>query len=496
MEDKFNKLDNFLRRHLHDTSENQNWNVPDDAIFEKAMRTVAEGKKKKRGGLILLPFFLAAALLVSEYIVHNREVKMLQGKITTLEDNLSRESADDDLAPSTKSSSATGSMVSTTSDVDHGQTKTNPSTARRNNQNKPGQGKTTAETLATANAIPPSSSSALNSNVDEASSSSVDHSVSPMESKPGESAHENITNTSLTNTWVTNPIRALEAGGVEKETTPVLIILPDPVVSQQTESSPVYAMQFGLLLGANQSWLTMKNIPPTGNAYLHEYDNSQPGFSMNAFVNKPFSPKFSWQAGLGYNVYNSKSILEDQFLLDLDNVTPMPDGQYIYQTDYNLVNPIGEYSMMLDFRMSGNMQENDTIVEYTTIEQTFQSVMLDLGIHYDLVTLGDFKVTLGTGLGLGYRSGLKNVFNVFTYYNDILQKKEMETSDYMYNVNRWHLQLLGNVNLAYYPTKRLGIILSTQYNGGLTSIRGGGSDNGPLTFIHAFSLSAGISHGF
>jgi hypothetical protein len=151
---------------------------------------------------------------------------------------------------------------------------------------------------------------------------------------------------------------------------------------------------------------------------------------------------------------------------------------------------------MLDFRMSGNMQENDTIVEYTTIEQTFQSVMLDLGIHYDLVTLGDFKVSLGTGLGLGYRSGLKNVFNYSTYHDDILQKTEMETTDYLLNVNRWHLQWLGKVNLAYYPTKRLGIILATQYNAGLTSIRNGGTANGPLTFLNAFSLSAGVSHSF
>ena len=48
MEEKFKKLDDFLRKQLNDASEDRNWNVPDDAIFEKAMRTVAEQKKKKR----------------------------------------------------------------------------------------------------------------------------------------------------------------------------------------------------------------------------------------------------------------------------------------------------------------------------------------------------------------------------------------------------------------------------------------------------------------
>jgi hypothetical protein len=213
-------------------------------------------------------------------------------------------------------------------------------------------------------------------------------------------------------------------------------------------------------------------------------------------VNKPFSPKFSWQAGLGYNVYNNRSVLEDQFLLDMDNVTPMPNGEMMYQSDYNLVNPIGEYSMMLEFRVNDQMHENDTVNEIATIEQTFQSVMLDLGIHYDALTLGDFKVSLGTGLGIGYRAGLKNAFNVSTYHNDLLQKNEMETSDYLNMVNRWHLQWLGNVNLTYYPTRRLGIVLASQYNAGLTSIRDGGTANGPLTFLHAISLSAGATHTF
>ena len=99
MEENFNKLDNFLRKHLSDASENQGWNVPDDSIFEKAMRTVAEGQKKKRRGWILIPVLLVGALMVGEFVMHQREIKALQGKITSLEDNLSRESADTDPPP-------------------------------------------------------------------------------------------------------------------------------------------------------------------------------------------------------------------------------------------------------------------------------------------------------------------------------------------------------------------------------------------------------------
>jgi hypothetical protein len=542
MEDKFNKLDNFLRRHLHDASENQNWNVPDDAIFEKAMRTVAEGNKKKRRGWILIPLLFAGALIVGEFIVHNREVKALQGKITNLENNLARESADPELtsatspnlqdenltqpsaspnlnqettnpvssgghtpstnqtpnantAFSTHGAKPSGGSLSNSSSVDHGSAKHNPESSSTKNSNNSGQEKTAMGGTANTKALPAASATAHS----ERNNPTLGTASSPIPaggSTNEELSNEQISENTLAAGWVTNPIGILSKSGVEKEETVVLIPLSDPTVSTPAKSNPLYVMQFGLLLGANQSWLTMKNIPPGGSANLYAYDNSQPGFSMNAFVNKPFSPKFSWQAGLGYHVYNNKSVLEDEFLLDMDNVTPMPNGELMYQSDYNLVNPIGEYSMLLEFRVSDQMHENDTVVEYTTIEQTFQSVMLDLGVQYDVLTLGDFKISLGTGLGLGYRAGLKNAFNVSTYHNDILQKNEMETPDYLNMVNRWHLQWLGNVNFTYYPTRRLGIILATQYNTGLTSIRDGGSANGPLTFLHAFSLSAGVTHSF
>ena len=539
MEENFNKLDNFLRSHLSDASENQGWNVPDDSIFEKAMRTVAEGKKKKRRGWILIPALLVGALMVGEFIMHQREIKALQGKITTLEDNLSRESADTDplstsstleeentsqqatspnsnqeinkpvssssSTPSTQkkqntkasktngTNTSSGSLAKTKS-VDNGSTKNNPVASKTNDTGKSSPAKSTKGSTTTV-ALPLTSASE-NSKGDVTSMSQGSNTTPAGISSEEVITNENISERTISTSWVTNPIAALDVNGLEKEATMVSIPLSDPITAVPSKSGQVYAMQLGLLLGANQSWLTMKNIPPGGSANLHDYDNSQPGFSMNAFVNKPFSPKFSWQAGLGYNVYNNKSVLEDQFLLDMNNVTPMPDGELMYQSDYNLVNPIGEYNMLLEFRVSGEMHENDTVVEYTTIEQTFQSAMLDLGIHYDVLTLGNFKVSLGTGLGLGYRTGLKNAFNVSTYHNNILQKSEMETPDYLNMVNKWHLQWLGNVNLTYYPTRRLGIVLASQYNAGLTSIRNGGSANGPLTFLHAIHLSAGVTQTF
>jgi hypothetical protein len=549
MEENFNKLDNFLRKHLNDASEDRAWNVPDDAIFEKAMRTVAEQKKKKRRGWILIPILLGAGLMVSEYFNY-RQIETLQGKIMVLEENLARASAATDPLSSTSSDlrEVSSSPQATTSiekqennsfapaseTFPNTQLTPNPTTSNSLPSNQPTIQSASKTKSLDKKSTPPKSTplkslapqtkdsnrlpAEIVSNTDQARStelpahagsekpnsleSSKNRMTSPLissESETGKIHEAGVTGMPFTDSWITMPMSLLELKDLETQTTwPVEMstIAANPTGSLQKTTLPVFPMQYGILLGGNQSWLTMSNIPPGGNASLYDYDNDQPGFSMQGFVNKPVSRRFSIQTGLGYHVYKNKSIMEDQFLLDSNSVILMPDGQSMYQTDYNLMNPIGDYDMLLEFRVSEQMHQNDTIIEYSQNEQTIQSVMLDLGVHYDLLTLPKVKISLGTGFGLGYMAGLKNEFNVSTYYNGILQKNQMETPDQLNNVKRWYGQWLGNLNVGYYPTERLGMILSAQYNTGLTSIRDGGSTNGPLTFLHSFSLSAGISTSF
>ena len=542
MEERFKKLDNFLREQLNGASEDHTWNVPDDAIFDKAMRTVAAQKKKKRRGWILIPIFLGVGLMVSEYY-HHREIEILEGKITTLEDKFSRESTTADPLSSSnlqdissapedasqignqeKNSIASANELSTNTQLtpkpntslSPAPNKSSiPSTSKNQSLDKSStKPKSIAASKTNTSAIAPE----IASNTDQTESNEFpinagsDKPISVDPSKnmvanlliQGESKTVNIPQTGVpgmayTNIWMTVPISMLNLKGLETQETMPFVMAPisaNPTSSLQKTSFPVVAMQYGILLGANQSWLTMTNIPPGGDALLYNYDNSQPGFSMQGFVNKPFSPRFSVQTGLGYHFYRNKSILEDQFLFNPGNVTLLPDGQSMYQADYDVMNPIGEYEMLLEFRAIDQMHQNDTIVEYTNIEQVMHSVMLDLGIHYNLLTLNHVKISLGTGFGLGYMAGLKNEFNVSTYYNGILQESQMETPDELNMVKRWYGQWLGNLNIGYYPTDRLGIILCAQYNTGLTSIRDGGNANGPLTFLHSFGLSAGVSNSF
>lgn len=543
MEERFKKLDNFLLEQLNGASEDHAWNVPDDAIFEKAMRTVAEQKKKKRGGWILIPILMGAGLIVSEYF-HHRQIETLQGKITTLEDKFSRESSTaDPLASTTSDIKEVSSSPQTTSsggnaeknsvDANDISTSTqlapspnatlsseshNPSSPSSSNTQSLDKKSTKQKSIATpatstgkkpmkvasttdqtkSNQLPINSGSDQPQSVDP-SKNMVANSLTPDESKTVMIPETGVPGLIYTSIWITVPITSLELKELEtQETSPFVMpaIAANAPGSLQKPTLPVYVMHYGILLGGNQSWLTMTNIPPVTHALLYDYDNNQPGFSMQGFVNKPFSPKFSVEAGLGYNVYRNKSILEDQFLFDSGSVTMMPNGEAMYQTEYNVMNPIGEYEMLLEFRAIDQMQQNDTIVEYTNIEQVIHSVMLDLGVHYDLLTLNHVKISLGTGFGLGYIAGLKNEFNVSTYYNGIFQESQMETPDHLNMVNSWYGQWLGNLNIGYYPSDRLGIILRAQYNAGLTSIRHGGNANGPLTFLHSFGLSAGVTNTF
>src|SRR6188474_2428009 len=103
MEDRFKKLDNFLREQLNGASEDHTWNVPDDAVFEKAMRTLGEQKKKNRRGWILIPVFIGVGLIASEYF-HHQQIESLQDKITILEDKVSRESSATDPLSTTSTS--------------------------------------------------------------------------------------------------------------------------------------------------------------------------------------------------------------------------------------------------------------------------------------------------------------------------------------------------------------------------------------------------------
>jgi hypothetical protein len=165
----------------------------------------------------------------------------------------------------------------------------------------------------------------------------------PGESETGVIKEASSPGMSLADQWITMPISLLELKELELQATSpdISTIAANTTNDLQKTKLPVPLMQYGLLLGGNQSWLTMSNIPPGGDARLYDYDNNQPGFSMQSFVNKPISQRFSIQTGLGYNVYKNKSIMEDQFLLDSNSIVHMPNGQSMYQEDYDVMNPIG-----------------------------------------------------------------------------------------------------------------------------------------------------------
>jgi hypothetical protein len=333
-------LDNFLREHLSDAPENRAWNVPDDAIFEKAMRSVADEKRKKRRGWILVPVLLMSILMVTEYL-HTLQIQKLQGKITALENNMAKESPGAD--PLASSSSNTMDVKSSLPVAPSAGSLESNAPASQNNTTSSSQDLTNPNTISSPTSGSPSVGSASNATSlnnglnksrqapSEAGSSKRslrNKSTTPLNARPnalplspgaepsltleapesvpsepgaqGPPASMQVYDTVIPDNsfaagWVTDPITSLVLTGVEKEEVVILPPLVTPVVSTQNKPLPVYVMSYGLLLGVNQSWLTMKNITPAPDANLYNYDNSQPGFSMSGFVNKPFSRKFSLQ---------------------------------------------------------------------------------------------------------------------------------------------------------------------------------------------------------
>jgi hypothetical protein len=240
----------------------------------------------------------------------------------------------------------------------------------------------------------------------------------------------------------------------------------------------------------------MKNIPENPGANLYAYDNDQPGAGVYAFIEKPLSKRFSIQAGLGYQYYQNQSILENQFLFDEDNVTMTSGGEEIYQTPLNVINPLGDYSTMIGFRVSDEMQQNDIISEYTSMKQNLHIVHLDLGLGYQVISIDRFDISIGAGLGLGYLAGLKNDFSISCYHNGELQNSQTESPKNLSDSQKWYGQAIGKINVMYHLNSNTGLMLESQYRSGITSLRRGTEVNGSQTYIHALGLSVGLSHSF
>lgn len=493
MEDMHNKLDDFLRSQLNDSSEDPFWNVPDDAIFEKAMLLVPTGRKKRRKVWIILSLLLLAGLIGSMYF-HDNQIRVLQQKINNPPESIFHQSP---VAESVISKSKNALSDLSSSD--------NLSSSQGAPIELPGkigkQGKLKSSSISSinhrlANGTSENYKSEVRLNLDK----NVSHQLKvELQSTAAAIKYrgERLSNQSITKLkWIqTRTLPLLSLPDPERIAKERDLVYPN-VTLQKTAVSPS-TLRLGILLSSNQSWYSMKKIPISRDVKLYAYDNSQPGFGISGFMEKPLSKRLSLRTGVGYHSFKNRSTLESQIYFDMANVVETSTGEAIYQTDLALMNPLGDYSTLIEFPVSDQMHQNDLMQENTQIKQIIKSVDLNASLNYAVIFKQHFNLSLGTGIGFAYRTGLDNEFDVSLYHNDILYKNQTELPTQLNEDRRWYGQTFGKIAFEYRPSDRLGLIFESQYISGITSLRNAGiNKNGPQTYLHAFIFSAGITQGF
>lgn len=525
MDNKHDKLDDFLRDQLNDSSENPSWNVPGDHVFENAINALPKKEDNNRRRWLLIPllFFI---VFIGRELMHKSQIDTLENKISSLEKNISSKSpiVSNNTPFVDNSISALSNLTEADEEPSNLKDKlsvSNLSTQEINNADlhnnrsassaKPGviekeetrvvnQNSGIGEVTGLQNKSVYDVSSSIGSQTETATGSSS----IPIISIGSANTDALVMSSAPQNNMIGNTIQSYS--------TPFLLPLPIAFLTMEASSpeipltlpflpatksgNQIAPMRYGVLVGGNQSWFTMKNIPENTGTKLYAYDNSHPGAGAYAFIEIPLSKKLTIQTGIGYQYYQNQSVLEDNFLFTDENVLLMPDGKEFYSAPIDVINPLGDHSTMLAFRVSDQMHENDILSEYTTMKQELHTVHLDVSLSYKVLSINKLDLSIGAGLGVGYLAGLKNDFNVSCFHNGELQSSWTEAPKTLNDTQKWYGMAIGKMNIKYHLTNRLSLLLEAQYRGGISSLRRGNELNGSQTYLHAFGVSAGFSHSF
>lgn len=505
MNDKHNKLDDFLRDQLNDASEDASWNVPGDHVFENAQNALPKKKNRRRFVWWILPL-LFLAVFAGRELMHRTYIDQLENKISALEESIStpmdvepleHASSEKTLSPET--------IVHQQNEHEHSQVNPEMDYSTMNISEESAYNTVTADQSGSASELQVTDHSpATLDKLNLHQTANQDFSSDPKLMEPedasllGYSGDEpsDMTLRGELIEWNTDFLPALPVDTFVTGRPGPVLTYGTPVVSPPETKKTSLPWSFGVLAGGNQSWLTMNNIPENPGKDLYEYDNHQPGIGLFAFVQKPLSKKFALEGGIGYQLYQNKSTLEDDFLFDEDKVVMMPDGKEFYQSSIDIVNPLGDYNTMLGFRVSDEMHENDVIKEVTSMKQKMHVVHLDVSLRYEILSIHRFSFSAGAGLGVGYLAGLNNDFKVSCYHDGKLQGSQTETPGKLTHSQRWYSHAIGKLDIGYQVSDRTSIRLEALYRSGLTSLRRGTEVNGSQTYIHALGLSVGFTQQF
>jgi hypothetical protein len=493
MKDKDN-LNNFFRKNLEDYSPDASWNVPNDDVFINAIETVNKDSKPNRKLILLFLFFGFIAAFTLFEINRENKIDSLETTIVNLEEQieeLNHQNNEDE----ENIMQSDNSIKSIDQNVD--QKHANSSNVKKEiaiSNSSPESHSITHHQIINDNleVVIPEVDPKVDELINDDFKSVTPSYISSLLSKPTEPTEEslaanpkNILRQLLAINQIPKQITSLLGNTIEKN-----IDLSPYILDKENINHNKWTI--GAAFINNISWLSMTNVPAASENALTAYDQTHHCSGFKIAAEYQINKKLSVYGDVGYEGYKNQSDLNTDFFYDEKYV----NSNDIFETEIDLLNPLGDFSSLATFRVHASMNQNDVIVEETKIKQSLNVLTLKSGINYTLFDSKKVFAKVGLGVGIAAKTKLNNEFNVSLYNNNELMTNYSEETESMKGVNNFFIMGEAKATLGYKLSDKFNITLESAYNRSLSSLRDSAPANGPQTYLHALSLSTGISYNF
>ncbi len=480
MEENYDKLDKFFKKFLNDHSE-ETWNVPDDRLFESAINQVPETKKTWKRRLIPLWWILGTSILglvliglfFTQSIAHKTKLNSLEHKLSSVEQASNKNLAlVEELILEIEALKQENREILESNDL----LLKNASNQKFGHSNA--KVKLPVNNDVVRNVI---YQSVENEELDGGNVAFLDE------------KEDLITKKEILNSL--NPANGL-LFTLENRSTNVdekfkLIEAPSSSSAKSTRSP--WWISAGI--SNNWNWVSMTEGESINNSSITGYKKAQHSLALSLGLDYDINSRWRIESNVSYGRINIESESSYDMAYHEDNLE-MVQGELLYCTPINLMNPLGEYSSEAQFSLSTVIQENDMMTSASKVRQRIHTLSTSIGPRYSIFENDLFSFGVRAGLSYNVNLSAENDFHSTIEYKGIVQFEQDESVRKLKKLNSAYFQAYSGLDVSYKVNEDLHIGLDMTYNRGLSSIRDSWPNKTPKTYLHSSVARFKISKRF
>jgi len=492
MDPKYDTLDNLFRKHLSDETPDNQWNVPEDNIFQKAIAQVDISRRKnyKVFTWLFLMMGVLMFLIVHEYrsVIKFRDLKQYTTRLEKIIQNEKKP-----IANKSAQTAAEPFLI----DMKEGSS----SSLRHIMQEVPSGVQKKESILDSKDAVGYGitkkgyETSSQTTRQDMVSGTNAEDVLEPSPRLNNAShVEENSTKQKLKISFTERLPMLPNSIVIPQREISEISVLPKTTISP-TEKSNTTPWTIALLYGGNASWLTMRNVPFAMESKLTKYTNAQLSTGIHSWIQKKLSNRWSAAMGLGYQSYRNESELVNTMYYDEEKEIITSTGDPVYQTDVDMSNPLGEHRSITNVPLGQAMHQNDVILENLYIRQAFTVASFELGLDYTLWRTENIVLALGSGINYNVKVSMENDFDVNLFadgFEHHYQENVRAIGGFNDTFVAAHIRFMTAIKLDNHWS----ILAETRYGQSITSLRDSWPASGPQTYLHSLNVSLGLSYHF